>query len=89
MASKRRRFRAAEERFYIRNIHIDPGAPVRESREVVRSYTHADLIMLLGEAGLVHQRSWGAAGQTGPYTGPYTEYSPESRIMVVLAQKEG
>ena len=83
-----RRFRADEERFYNRYIHIEPRAPLRESREIVRSYTHEDLIKLLREAGLVHQRSWGAAGQTGPYTGPYTEYTPESRIMVVLAQKE-
>jgi len=78
------RFHADEGRRYFRDIRIERGGAPRESRVVDRVYTLPDVRTLLANAGMAMRRQW-----SDPRWGTaYQEFTPESQLMAVLAQKE-
>ncbi len=78
-----RRFRVDEGRLYVRHVRVDP-AGCREYRQVVRVYTLPELIKMLGDAGLVFRQRWSGVN----WGAAYRDYTPESRELAILAQKE-
>lgn len=72
-------FLAGRQRSRVLNIHPDG---TRREREIdLRMYTLKELANMLSRAGLSVRRTWG--GFDG------REYGPDSRRMIVLAEKEG